>query len=170
MASDKSSSTLADLHAASNDMLPEEKSQVDPTGPFAGGKEQNDSEKAFKPVKARAERTEGTGSGQTPPSRSYSLHTTRSYGDGYGYTSFGDGEEPRVADGEQDGDPEKQFEVQWDGDNDPMNPRSRSKPRKWLVVLLVSTSSLCVYVNTCLLHVNTEIAKDLYIFSLHIDI
>ncbi|MCJ1305189.1 hypothetical protein MMC08_008003 [Hypocenomyce scalaris] len=110
MASDKSSSTLADLHAASNDMLPEEKSQVDPTGPFAGGKEQNDSEKAFKPVKARAERTEGTGSGQTPPSRSYSLHTTRSYGDGYGYTSFGDGEEPRVADGEQDGDPEKQFE------------------------------------------------------------
>ena len=170
MASDRSSSTLADSHAAYNDMSPVEKSQVDPTRQFAGGKEQNDPERAFKPVKARAERTEATGSGQTPPSRSNALHTTRSYSDGHGYTCFSDGEEPQVPDGEQGGDPEKQFEVQWDGDNDLMNPRSRSKPRKWLVVFMVSTSSLCVYVNTCLLQFNTEIAKDLYFFSLHVDI
>lgn len=37
------------------------------------------------------------------------------------------------------------FEVHWDGgDRDPMNPRSRSKARKWVVVLIVSASSLCV--------------------------
>lgn len=37
------------------------------------------------------------------------------------------------------------FEVHWDGgDSDPMNPRRHSKARKWVVVLLVSASSLCV--------------------------
>ncbi len=37
------------------------------------------------------------------------------------------------------------FEVHWeDGDNDPMNPRSMSFGRKWLVVIIVSLSSLCV--------------------------
>jgi hypothetical protein len=39
------------------------------------------------------------------------------------------------------------FEVHWeDGDNDPLNPRSMSFARKWLVVIIVSASSLCVYV------------------------
>jgi hypothetical protein len=37
------------------------------------------------------------------------------------------------------------FEVHWEnGDNDPMNPRSMSIGRKWLVVIIVSLSSLCV--------------------------
>lgn len=37
------------------------------------------------------------------------------------------------------------FDVKWDnGDNDPMNPRSMSHARKWLVVIIVSASSLCV--------------------------
>lgn len=37
------------------------------------------------------------------------------------------------------------FEVHWDGgDEDPMNPRSFSMARKWLVVLIVSASSMCV--------------------------
>jgi hypothetical protein len=44
--------------------------------------------------------------------------------------------------GAQDKDP---FEVRWDdGDNDPMNPRNMSMARKWVVVLIVSASSLCV--------------------------
>jgi hypothetical protein len=39
------------------------------------------------------------------------------------------------------------FEVHWDGgDNDPMNPRSLSMAKKWVIVLIVSASSLCVYV------------------------
>lgn len=37
------------------------------------------------------------------------------------------------------------FEVHWEnGDDDPLNPRSMSKARKWLIVIIVSASSLCV--------------------------
>lgn len=37
------------------------------------------------------------------------------------------------------------FDVKWEnGDNDPMNPRSMAHGKKWLVVLIVSASSLCV--------------------------
>ena len=39
---------------------------------------------------------------------------------------------------------EKQYEVQWDGDLDPDNPKSMHKARKWLIVLIVSSCSLCV--------------------------
>ena len=39
---------------------------------------------------------------------------------------------------------EKQYEVQWDGDLDPGNPKSMRKARKWLIVLIVSSCSLCV--------------------------
>ncbi|MCJ1474179.1 hypothetical protein MMC13_002837 [Lambiella insularis] len=40
-------------------------------------------------------------------------------------------------------DAKKQTEVTWDGDDDPMNPRSMTTARKWLIVI-VSSSSLCV--------------------------
>ena len=58
-------------------------------------------------------------------------------------------EDEPVGNQEQDQaqDPEKEFEVHWDGDNDPMNPRSMSKARKWVIVLIVSATSLCVYVS-----------------------
>lgn len=37
------------------------------------------------------------------------------------------------------------FEVHWDeGDSDPLNPRSLSYARKWLIFLVVSVSALCV--------------------------
>ena len=146
--SDDSSSTLADARMASDNILPVEKSQGDPTGQFAGGGERNDPEKAFQPIKARAKRTEGAGPGQASTSRPSSLYTARSYSDGHGYTCFSGDEEQQTANPGQAEDPEKQFEVQWDGGSDPMNPRSMSKPRKWLVVILVSMSSLCVYVLT----------------------
>jgi len=44
------------------------------------------------------------------------------------------------------GQPEKDpFEVLWDGvDSDPLNPRNMPKYRKWIVVLIISASSLCV--------------------------
>ncbi|KAH7410685.1 major facilitator superfamily domain-containing protein [Cadophora sp. MPI-SDFR-AT-0126] len=44
------------------------------------------------------------------------------------------------------GAPEKDpFDVVWDGgESDPLNPRSMTLARKWLVVLIVSASSLCV--------------------------
>ena len=42
-------------------------------------------------------------------------------------------------------DPRKQFEVTWDGEDDPLNPRTMSKARKWLIVTILATSSTCVY-------------------------
>jgi hypothetical protein len=38
------------------------------------------------------------------------------------------------------------FLVGWDGDNDPMNPRSLPLARKWLYVVIVSVGSMLVYV------------------------
>lgn len=37
-----------------------------------------------------------------------------------------------------------EFVVAWD-DNDPMNPRNMSTPRRWFVVIICSLGSLCVY-------------------------
>ena len=75
--------------------------------------------------------------------KSRSLHRSKSYGDGHGYTAFGEDEEApkKIENGE---DPEKEFEVQWDGDQDPMNPRNMSNGRKWIVVAIVSAGSTCV--------------------------
>lgn len=39
---------------------------------------------------------------------------------------------------------EEPFLVSWDGDSDPLNPRSMTKLRRWAIVLIVSSSSLCV--------------------------
>lgn len=45
----------------------------------------------------------------------------------------------------ENGTPEKDpWEVHWDGDDDPLNPRSMNAAKKWVVVLIVSASSLCV--------------------------
>lgn len=39
---------------------------------------------------------------------------------------------------------ERPFEVHWDGEKDPANPRSMGSCRKWIIVLIVSLSSACV--------------------------
>lgn len=73
-----------------------------------------------------------------------SISRTRSH-NGYGCddndedTTEGEGD---VEGGAVEKDP---FEVRWEnGDNDPLNPRSLTLARKWLVVIIVSASSLCV--------------------------
>ncbi|KAH8816073.1 major facilitator superfamily domain-containing protein [Xylogone sp. PMI_703] len=59
---------------------------------------------------------------------------------GYGVSDPVDSSEEEAV--EPEGDP---FEVRWDnGEQDPMNPRSMAHARKWLVVLIISSSSLCV--------------------------
>ena len=69
----------------------------------------------------------------------------RSYFDGYGYTKPNDqGDHPESQDNISALG--KEFEVRWNGEDDPMNPRSTHTPRKWLIVLIVCASSLCVYV------------------------
>lgn len=75
-----------------------------------------------------------------------SLSRTRS-NNGYGCDEDrNSAEEGEVADVEAGGQSEKDpFEVRWDGgDSDPMCPRSMSMARKWLIVIIVSASSLCV--------------------------
>lgn len=56
---------------------------------------------------------------------------------------------------QSDGDAEKQlhqadpspesYKVDWDGENDPMSPRSLSAARKWMNVTVVAVGSLLVY-------------------------
>ena len=41
-------------------------------------------------------------------------------------------------------DEEKEYEVGWDGDQDPMNPKNMSTGRKWVIVLVLSSGSACV--------------------------
>jgi len=42
------------------------------------------------------------------------------------------------------GRPKEDFDVKWDGDHDPMDPRNMGTARKWMIVVILSTSSLCV--------------------------
>ena len=73
------------------------------------------------------------------------LRSVKSYSDENGFTRTGSDNGDRTAtDVEAGRDPEKAFEVDWDGEDDPMNPRSMSRARKWVVVIIVSMSSLCV--------------------------
>ena len=80
----------------------------------------------------------------SPSRRDYaSLQRSRSYGNGYGCTTFHD-DEDHSQDAEKGHNPNNQFEVRFSGDSDPMNPRSFSKIRKWIIVFIVSASSTCV--------------------------
>lgn len=101
---------------------------------------------AFAPIRGERSETGAAGDRTTSRSRPLSLHSSRSYGGGDGYGCMTEDVPVDPQEQDQAHDPEKEFEVQWDGDNDPMNPRSMGKPRKWLIVLVLSTSSLCVYV------------------------
>lgn len=85
------------------------------------------------------------------PSALTKTRSQRSYAGADGYTRFSEDQEKGAngADGEipeADADSEKKFEVTWDGDNDPMSPKSMSLARKWVIVLVMASSSLCVYV------------------------
>jgi hypothetical protein len=76
------------------------------------------------------------------------LRTTRSHqsrAGGDGYTCF-DAEPDNIRpNNSKRGDvTEQPYLVTWDGDSDPANPRSMSKWRRWVIVLICSASSLCV--------------------------
>lgn len=80
-----------------------------------------------------------------------SARSHRSYTDGYThFTDHEDDEEAQKRGGThaagttETTDVEKQFEVHFDGDSDLLNPKSRSTWRKWLVIVVLACSSLCV--------------------------
>ncbi|KAL5318914.1 hypothetical protein ACEPPN_013982 [Leptodophora sp. 'Broadleaf-Isolate-01'] len=101
--------------------------------------------KEFEPIAGSGEATPSRpntlGRNRTGASTRSSISRTRTH-NGYGCD---DNEEDSGHDVEG-GVPEKDpYDVVWDGgDMDPLNPRSMTMARKWLVVLIVSASSLCV--------------------------
>lgn len=85
----------------------------------------------------------------THPDTLTKTRSQRSYAGADGYTRFSeDQEKSKMGENGENSDayidPEKKFEVGWDGDNDPMSPKSMSLARKWVVVLVMASSSLCV--------------------------
>ncbi|KAH7346295.1 major facilitator superfamily domain-containing protein [Rhexocercosporidium sp. MPI-PUGE-AT-0058] len=100
--------------------------------------------KEFEPIAASGEATPSRpntlGRNRTGVSTRSSISRTRTHN---GYGCDDNEESGRDVEG---GVPEKDpYDVVWEGgDMDPSNPRSMTLARKWLVVLIVSASSLCV--------------------------
>jgi len=112
----------------------------------------NHESKEFQPIRFTDAADDGTAAGNTTQSATQkasslrSISRTRSH-NGYGCDDIVEQEQEGIErDAEKDGGVQKDpFEVTWEnGENDPANPRSMTKARKWLVVLIVSASSLCV--------------------------
>ena len=78
-----------------------------------------------------------------PPRGPANLQRSHSHGNGYVRTTLKDAGDTK-RDAEKGEDPNKHFEVRFDGDSDPLNPRSFSKTRKWIIVAIVSAGSTCV--------------------------
>jgi hypothetical protein len=100
-------------------------------------------EKEFAPISAAQTRSRNSSLARVPTylksiSRSRSNH-------GYGCDEHEESDESADVEGGVFREEKDPFEVKWQGgDNDEMNPRSLGLGRKWVVVLIVSASSLCV--------------------------
>jgi len=51
---------------------------------------------------------------------------------------------------------EMEFEVGWDSESDPANPRCMKLWNKWLIVLIMASCAACVYVCRCCLVVTSK--------------
>lgn len=86
---------------------------------------------------------------RTSTHSSKSLERSSSLGDGYThprvhYDRFQEEEDAKPEEERPEGI-EPEFVVGWDGPNDPENPRNMSYGRKWLIVIILSMGSSCVY-------------------------
>ena len=72
-----------------------------------------------------------------------SARSARSYTDGYSHFEQND-EEKQDTKPNAPTEEGKEFEVQFDGDSDPWNPKNKPTLRKWAIVLIGSACSLCV--------------------------
>ncbi|KAK5701999.1 hypothetical protein LTR97_004817 [Elasticomyces elasticus] len=72
-----------------------------------------------------------------PQSTNRSVRSHHSYTDGYSH--FGQDEDEKTS-----VDPAASHEVQFDGDADPYSPKNRSLVSKWLIVIILAASSMCV--------------------------
>jgi hypothetical protein len=110
---------------------------------------QPDVEKEYMPIcNDRNSNTASRTASRTGTSRAASLRSvnrTRSH-NGYGCDDMvEDGGDSTADESGQAAKEKDPFEVGWEnGESDPQNPRSMALARKWLVVIIVSASSLCV--------------------------
>ncbi|TAQ85472.1 hypothetical protein B7494_g6211 [Chlorociboria aeruginascens] len=72
---------------------------------------------------------------QTRPTSLRSMSRIRS-NNGFGCDDSADDDNADL-EGGGDAQEKDEYEVQWDGDNDPMNPRSMAIARKWLLVIII---------------------------------
>lgn len=79
-------------------------------------------------------------------SRNPVIQHSRSVDDGNGCFGFDDDQRSSQGAAPEATVDERAFEVQCDGEKDPANPRSMASLRKWMIVVIVSLSSACVYV------------------------
>lgn len=103
-------------------------------------------EKEWLPIRAAVSRKNSLPPGSRSSSRPNSIRSMSRVRSQNGYSCDNHDE----TDSENTADPEAAaekdpYEVGWDdGENDPLNPRSKSKVMKWLIVIICSLSSLCV--------------------------
>ena len=101
---------------------------------------ERDPEKEWMPIRPQDSRTARTTS--APGSRATSIHSIQRI---RSQTGYGCDDDARSSDDERGSDDKDAFEVGWDdGENDAMNPRSKSKAAKWAIVLICSLASFCV--------------------------
>jgi hypothetical protein len=101
--------------------------------------------KDFAPISTNASKvaSRSNSHARNRPTSLRSLSRVRST-NGYGCDD-NDSSQEDVGDVEVGGQEKDPWEVRWDGgDNDPSNPRSMTIARRWLIVIIVSASSLCV--------------------------
>lgn len=75
-----------------------------------------------------------------------SVRSQRSHlGDGYSHwEDDDDSTEARSGGNGDEANPDKAFEVRFDGDDDPYSPKNKPVYKKWLIVFILSAGSLCV--------------------------
>lgn len=110
--------------------------------------DQGEEPKEFGPIKTNSTENHDERPNTLVPTRSrISTRSQRSYAGADGYTQFAeDSEEQTGSEAKEEGE-NGEIIVTWEGEDDPMSPRSISHARKWLIVLILSASSLCVYVD-----------------------
>jgi hypothetical protein len=102
--------------------------------------------KDFEPISTAASKAVNRSNSHTRnrPVSLRSLSRARS-NNGYGCDDTRNSSQEEIGDVEIGGQEKDPWEVRWDGgDNDPKNPRSMTMGRRWIIVIIVSASSLCV--------------------------
>ncbi|PPJ52936.1 hypothetical protein CBER1_11491 [Cercospora berteroae] len=110
----------------------------------------DDDDRSSRSVARQRTNASRTSSALAPPLRlarsQSSARSQRSYHLQDGYTFHQDDDETAHSTKEAERSPsgDKDFEVRFDGDEDPYSPKNLPTWRKWIIVLIVSASSLCV--------------------------